>query len=125
MGWEPKRYTVTDEDGAQVTTTEVEWEDYERDKMLALDLHDEAVCDGCGVHTSRMRKDVDFYTFTDAQCPTCAGADMYQRHLAAKDNGHEKTLPDSLDENAKAGVPRPGDGRKVYIKAQTAAEASG
>lgn len=124
MGWEPKRWTVIDEDGAQVTTTEVEWEDYERDKMIALDLYDEAVCSGCGVHRSRMRKGVDFYTFADEQCPTCAGADMYHRHLSAQDHAHEKSIPDSLNERDKAAFPRPADGRKVYIKAQTAADAA-
>lgn len=124
MGWEPKRRTVTDEDGAQVTTTEPEWDDYERDKMTALDMHDAAVCSGCGVHKSRMRKGIDFYTFADEPCVVCAGSDMYHRHLAAQDHAHEKTISDSMDEAAKAGLPRPSDGRKVYIKSQTALEAA-
>lgn len=124
MGWEPKRYTVTDENGAQTTTTEAEWDDYERDKMLALDIYDAAICSGCGVHKSRMRKGVDHYTFAEESCVVCAGADMFHRHLAAKDHGHEKTIPDSYSDSAKASLPRPADGRKVYIKAQTAAQAA-
>jgi len=69
-------------------------------------------------------KGVDFYTFADEPCVVCAGSDMYHRHLAAQDHAHEKKIPDSLNESAKAALPRPGDGRKVYIKGQTAAEAA-
>lgn len=124
MGWEPKRYTRTDEDGLQVTTTEAEWDDYERDKMLALGMYEDGLCSGCGIHKSRMRKGVDHYTFDTEVCVACAGADMFHRHLAAKDHGHEKQIPDTLSETAKATLPRPADGRKVYVKTQTAPEAA-
>lgn len=124
MGWEPRRYTSTDEDGMQVTTTEAEWDDYERDKMLALGIYEDGVCSGCGIHKSRMRTGIDHYTFDSEQCPTCAGADMFHRHLSAKDHAHEKQIPDSLQESAKAALPRPADGRKVFIKMQTAVEAA-
>lgn len=124
MGWEPKRRTITEGDGTQVTTTESEWDDYERDKMLALEIYESGVCSGCGVHKSRMRKGVDHYTFAEEPCVVCAGADMFHRHLAAKDHRHEKTIPESLPESDKAARARPSDGRKVYIKAQTALEAA-
>lgn len=49
---------------------EAEWDDHERNKMLALAEYEAGVCSGCGFHHSFTEHD-PWVTIEDRTCPTC------------------------------------------------------
>lgn len=115
MGWEPKRYTTTDPDGAQVTTTDPEWDDRERDKMIGLEMYEAGICDGCGVHKSRQKAGEHFYDIGTHQCPTCAALSQRGRIYAVLDHEQEARL-EGLSEKQKAEEPLAKDGRSFVLR---------
>ncbi len=124
-GWEPTETHTTDPDTGVVTVTrESEWDDYERDKMLGLEIYEADLCSGCGVHKSRMVAGEHFYTYAAESCVVCAGADMFHRTLQAADHEFEKRIPEGMKASMKAAKARPSDGRMAYIREQTAEQAA-
>ena len=116
LGWEPtETHTHYDADGnvtgRTVVTREPEWDDAERDQMLALVEYEAGVCD-CGFHESVIDPDTLHVTFDDRVCPVCAGATQYRRHLDDRDDEFLK----GLGKDAPARTPRPSDGRRTFIK---------
>jgi hypothetical protein len=115
LGWEPAEQHdhEYDEDGLlvrTVVTREAEWDDLERDKMLALAQFEAEVC-ACGMH----------YTIADADpsleltlrvCPVCAGMAQQMRVLQARDEATAKARGDK----APPGVRRPEDGRHIGLR---------
>lgn len=92
---------------ASVTATrEPEWDDAERDQMLALQAYERGVCE-CGFHESQIDPAKLFVTFEDRVCPVCAGADVHARVKLANDGDTSKASPKE---------PRPADGRRTYIR---------
>ena len=47
LGWEPVRTVVTDGD-VQTVSVEPEWDDEQRDHMIALALYEDGLCAVCG-----------------------------------------------------------------------------
>lgn len=98
-----------------IVTREPEWDDAERDKLEALEAYEAGVCSDCGVHQSLTDPSKHFYTFEDSVCPVCASVAQYSRVQADRDRIAEERLGD----NPPPQIPRPGDGRRTYIRRMT------
>lgn len=91
-----------------VVTREVEWDDYEREKMLALDLHDSEVHrSGCGFHESLAMDRNNLFEPEVKFCPLCAALELQERQVGADDKKARARLKE--DEVA----PLPSDGRHI------------
>ena len=91
-------------------TREPEWDDAERNQMLALDAYERGVC-ACGFHESLIDPTTLHVTFEDRVCPVCAGAAQYGRVLSARDEEFSKALGKDASPREK----RPADGRRTFI----------
>lgn len=91
-------------------TREVEWDDYEREKMLARGEYLAGVhAEGCGFHESVATDKANLFQPEVRICSLCAQVDILHRVQAAED---EKAAgPDD-----KPDQPRPSDGRHIGIR---------
>jgi len=93
-----------------VVTREPEWDDLERDKMLALDEYELGICE-CGFHRSVADEDPDL-EITVRHCPVCAGLAQRHRQIQAEDEKAVKALGESPAPEAE----RPDDGRLLGLR---------
>lgn len=115
MGWEPQEVHVHEyDDLSRVVRTTVtrqpEWDDREREKMLALVEYESKVCE-CGMHETIADTDPDL-EMVERICPVCAGLAQSARLYADRD---EKTMKPHGDHPA-ASIPRPNDGRHLSVR---------
>jgi hypothetical protein len=93
-----------------MVTRDVEWDPYERSKLLALAEYEAGVCE-CGFHQSVA--DTDPHLEIAARvCPVCAGVTQSTRVLHAEDDKHVK----SLGKNAPPQKALPDDGRYLFLR---------
>lgn len=92
-----------------VVTREAEWDDVERDKMLALAYYEAGICD-CGQHRSLARDKTQVFQLEVEKCPLCAELEAQGRVRQKADEAVKKRLKD-FPERA-----RPEDGRKLYVR---------
>lgn len=102
--------------GYTVVVRESEWDDLERDKMLALTQYEAGICD-CGLHESVADRDPEIELVT-RRCPICAGLAQQMRVMHDKDHRAEERLKD------QPGAVRPADGRKVRMREKPPIEPS-
>lgn len=122
LGWEPaERHEQYDADGNLVGFTvvvrEPEWSDDDRNRLLALGLYEDGVCD-CGFHESVATDMTNHFTFENRTCPLCRGGARWARMQAADDDTQRK----AHGENPPPGTPDPADGRRTYTKLLSPAE---
>lgn len=112
MGWEPtETHEHFYEDGLlvrTVVTREPEWDDEQRNLMLALAQYKAELCD-CGNHISLTDDPSNVFQPTERVCAVCAGADRYTR---VQQEADEK----AIGEKPSAHTPRPSDGRRTYMR---------
>lgn len=95
-----------------ITTTEPEWDDHERDKMLALSIYEAGICGcGCGVHESMKVPGVHRYKIDQRSCVVGASLDQFRRLQAQQDGEVEKQL-----EGKPVTTARPADGRQTFLR---------
>lgn len=116
LGWVPEeRHEHYDAEGNltgyTVVTRESEWDDRQRDRMLALAYYRRGVC-ACGFHESLTSDKGNHFTFETKVCPVCRGAAKMARIQDAADNESDRTL----GENPPAMISRAGDGRRTFIR---------
>lgn len=90
---------------------EPEWDDIERDKMLALAQYDRELCD-CGMHISVADTDPDL-EMVERICPVCAGVARNMRIYVDTDKK-------ATDVKAPPEASRPTDGRHLSLRPKTA-----
>lgn len=96
-------------------TREPEFDDLERDKLLALGQYEAGLCD-CGIHKSISHDKTHVFTLEAEWCPLCQALAVQKREL------------DNLDSDAfeRAGNDRvkrlPSDGRRTYLRELTTTE---
>lgn len=94
-----------------VTTTEPEWDDRQRDKMLALSHYRADICPDCGYpkvfHDPRYRFAIDVDV-----CPVKAALDKFARIQGEADEQVRK----QGGENRPAATPDPADGRRTLVR---------
>ncbi|GAA1138328.1 hypothetical protein [Nocardioides aquiterrae] len=102
---------------------EPEWGAADRALAEGLYVYDADVCPGCGQHSSVLDDpENNVLTFEDRVCAVCAGSERHARKLAAVDRDWERrhTEPDQhagiKAHLESARVPRPSDGRHVYLR---------
>lgn len=91
-------------------TRESEWDDESREEMLALADYESEIC-ACGFHSTIAKNKDNHFGFEVDQCPVCAGREQYARLQAKEDSDEERKLEKSPPE-----TPRPGDGRRVFMR---------
>lgn len=97
---------------------EVEWDDVEREKMLARAAYRAGVhMDGCGFHESVATDRANVFEPVVELCPLCAQVEQMGRAQAAKD------AKASEGSDKAPSVPLPSDGRHVHIRMLSPAEA--
>lgn len=99
-------------------TREIEWDDYEREKMLGLAQFEAKVCE-CGFHESVADEDPDLELAVRV-CPVCSGLARHMRKMAAADDAARKALGAKPDPEAR----HPGDGRHVRLRPKAAPASS-
>lgn len=122
MGWEPEeRHEHYDADGNltgyTVVTREAEWDDRQRERMLALAYYERGVCD-CGFHESVATDRANTFTFETKVCPLCRASAKMNRIQASAD----ETADNQLGEKAPPGAPRAADGRRTFLRQLTPLE---
>lgn len=124
QGWEPTWVTTYeyDDDGRLTRSVtkmaEPEWDDGTRTLVEGLGKYDRDCCPGCGLHASILADpETHRFTFEDDLCAVCKAKAAYGRVVAAKDEAAGKHL-----KGAPPLVPRPGDGRHIYLRPLTEAE---
>lgn len=108
MGWEPTEQHTTSH-GIVTVTREPEWDDYERDKMLALELYESEVCE-CGFHKSIAHDPDQWFDLESVTCPLCADIAARMRSIAKSDQAEDDALKE------KPGKKRTADGRRWFTK---------
>lgn len=126
-GWEPRRvHRGYDRDGERVALadaweivveTEVEWDDDERTRMLALGTYEAGLC-RCGFHSSLTADRANFFTFEDRRCSVCAKSEQYGRIQEQNDEAAMK----AFGEKPPPAQPRPSDGRQTFVRRMSADE---
>jgi hypothetical protein len=97
---------------------EVEWDDYERDKMLALDMHDSHVHHtGCGFHEDLATDLNNLFEPVVSVCPLCASLELQGRQVDADDEKARKALKEGEI------APLPSDGRHISTRMLSPLEA--
>lgn len=91
-------------------TREPEWDDYERDKMLALGLHEAGICE-CGFHESIADEDPDL-ELDIRVCPVCKELAPIMRKHDDADAKARRAQGQKPDPEA----PLPSDGRHVRLR---------
>lgn len=97
--------------GYTLIVRESEWDDHERDRMLALMQYEAGVC-SCGFHISLTDDRTNFFTFESRECPVCKASARMARTQEADDKGRD----DALGDKPHPGAPRAGDGRKTMVR---------
>jgi hypothetical protein len=117
-GWEPTWVTEYeyDDTGRMVRSVtrmlEPEWDDATRLSAEALAAVERDSCPGCNMHSSILADpERNKFTFAEQVCEVCKAQEVYGRVVAARDEADRKRF-----ENAPPSVPRPGDGRHIYLK---------
>lgn len=100
-------------------TREPEWDENERNRMLALDFYDAQVCAGCGFHESVTSDPANLVMPEQHLCSVCAGKAQYERLVSHEDEKREGHIPDA----APPQYPRPSDGRRVVLRHLSPTEA--
>lgn len=101
--------------GYTVVTREAEWSDVERGKMLDLAEYEAGIhVDGCGYHSTVANDRGNYFTVESETCPLCAQLARKQRIQQAAETEAEK--------KAQPSTPRPGDGRRTYLRPLTPEE---
>lgn len=115
MGWEPKVYSY-DAEGNLLgwTQAEPEWDDDQRNRMLAL-MEYEAGVHSCGFHRSLAFDMSNGFTFEFETCPVCAGRDRFERVVSERDKREREAAGDS---NGVLSM----DGRTIRTRMLTEAE---
>lgn len=90
-------------------TRDPEWDDFEREKMLALAEFEAGICD-CNLHRSVADADPDLNLLLPV-CPVCADLARSLRVIAAEDDAAVKQLGEKPPPDAR----RPDDGRRVAL----------
>ncbi|HET7386454.1 MAG TPA: hypothetical protein VFJ19_07290 [Nocardioidaceae bacterium] len=118
LGWEPSWETVYEYDDAgrlvrSVTRQlEPEWDETTRLRAEGLARYEAERCPGCNLHSSILADpEANRFTFEERFCEVCKGQDVMGRVIARNDEKASKSLRD-----APPIVPRPGDGRHVYLR---------
>lgn len=120
MGWVPGEVHEHEYDdaGRLVRTTvarEPEWDDYEREKMLALGLFEAGICE-CGFHESLAHDPNQWFDLKDKVCPLCADLAVRDRVRGKRDQAEADALKD------KPSSPRASDGRRSFVQPMAAEE---
>lgn len=100
-----------------MVTREVEWDDWERDKMLALSIHEHGI-GPCGFHHSLTtdKRNV-FKPETSEFCYVCAYLEQSARKQHAADNAaRDKQPKDSHGNPTNPGAALPSDGRRTTMR---------
>lgn len=92
-------------------TREIEWDDRQRERLLALGYYERGVCE-CGFHKSLTNDRANHFTFPTETCPVCKGAAQVARLQAHADEEIDKRL----GENPAPGSPRAADGRRMFVQ---------
>lgn len=92
-------------------TREPEWDDHERDKLLAWSLYQSQLCD-CGLHQSIADEDPDV-EMVPRVCPVCAGIEVQKRIVAAAD---ERETEAHGADGPPPGALRDSDGRTHTLR---------
>lgn len=93
-----------------VTTRETEFDDWQRDRLLALAVYEAGVCQ-CGWHTSLTTDpDVDFALKFGQPCQVCAATAKYGRILGESDTKVRKQI------GKNPAAPDPADGRRLSVQ---------
>lgn len=100
------------------TQAEPEWNDHERDRMLALAVYEAGVCE-CGFHEDITSDPSNLLTIDSRVCPVCKSVAVHQRKQQAADEKAEK----ALGQDPPPGAPRPDDGRHEFVRPLTPEEA--
>lgn len=113
LGWEPEeRHEHHDAEGNltgfTVVVREPEWDDLERDKLLALAEYEAGVCE-CGYHESLTGDRDNFFTFETKTCPVCKGSEQHRR---MQEEADKRATVEGMPPSA----PRPGDGRRTFVR---------
>jgi hypothetical protein len=121
-GWEPtERHEHFGADGNltgwTVVTREPEWDDAERNRLLALAQY-EAECHDCGFHWSVLDDPGNVFMPEFKTCPVCRGATRFSR---IQDNA-DKAMREQNKDNPIA--PDPADGRNLFMRQLSADEAA-
>ena len=98
-----------------MVTRESEWDDLERDKMLALAEFESGVCD-CGVHSSLSHDKSNYFKLVEGKCPLCASLEVQGRIRAQHDAAAAKSAEDH------PARPLPSDGRRLALRQVSPAE---
>lgn len=93
-----------------MVTREVEWDDRQRDRLLALGVYESGVC-ACGFHRSIASDTDNLFTFDTETCPVCRGSARMERMQQSTDADEEKRL----GENPPPAAPRSSDGRRTHV----------
>jgi hypothetical protein len=97
---------------------EPEWDDATRAQVEALALYEGDCCPGCGLHKSiHENPGAHRLTFGERMCGVCKAKAAYGRAVAHNDELAGKHL-----QKAPPLVPRPGDGRHIFLRPMTADE---
>lgn len=93
------------------------WDDQQRGRMLGLaqywrDIHK------CGVHDAIRRDPNNVFVPDEDTCPLCAAIAMQERIKQDEDARFNKQLPEHPD----PWIPRPKDGRSLFLRPATEAE---
>lgn len=122
LGWEPReRHEHYDADGnltgVTITNRESEWDDRERKALLALERYRGQLCE-YGHHPDLSEDESLFWTFENGRCSLCAASAKYGRIMADVDDRAVKML----GEDPSPHLPRPGDGRSVFLRLMSPTE---
>lgn len=100
-----------------MVTRETEWDDLERDRMLALTIYERGIC-RCGFHESLTSDPENHFTFDTVTCPVCRASDQFGRVQHAQD----QRAAEQRGPKAPPGQPRPEDGRRTMLRRMSATE---
>lgn len=125
LGWEPvEEHAGYDAAGDPapigqavrvVVTREPEWDDDERNRLLALGEY-EAGVGPCGYHHSLTVDPANFFAPHVEECPVCAAGARYMRVLAERDESARADLRSRFRGKPPADAPDPADGRRVFMR---------
>lgn len=99
-------------------TREPEWDDEQRDRMLALADYEAGICSGCGWHHDLIHEPGAGFKIDLDTCPVCAQVAQYGRWQEELDKENDRRIGET-----DAREPRPTDGRKVRLQHLTPQQA--
>lgn len=113
LGWEPRQiHTYTYDESGRLTSTvvetEPEWDDAEREKMLALAEFEASVCK-CGYPRDQVTDPTFVFQPETFDCPVCAATAVENRRLHDLDESARKAAGGKL-------AALPSDGRHLLMR---------